>query len=572
MAQINPFVGDLSANAALILSFVKRAKALDSDLVIFPELALTGYPPEDLLLKPRFIDDNIRALKDLSKKVRGITAVVGFVDRREDIYNAAAIIHAGQVVDVYHKMYLPNYGVFDEQRYFQAGTEALNFTLNGVKVGVGICEDIWYPEGPARVQALAGAQVVVNINASPYHIGKALVREEMLVTRALDNEVIIAYNNMYGGQDELLFDGQGMVISERGVVMARGKAFEEDLIVADLNIDATFMARLHDTRRREEKLRTPIEGLREIELAVRRKKKKKKRLPPRDVRPLDVREEVFRGLVLGTRDYVKKNGFTHAVIGLSGGIDSAVVAAIAAEALGAGNITAVFMPSRYTSVESKEDAEATAKNLGIEMLTVPMDETFERYLEMLKPVFRGRKPDTTEENLQARVRGNILMALSNKFGWLVLTTGNKSEMSVGYATLYGDMAGGFAVIKDLPKTLEYEVASWINENAGSDLIPARVLTKAPTAELKADQTDQDVLPPYDVLDRILKAYVEEDKGLDEIVEMGFPARVVKKVIRMVDLSEYKRRQAPPGIKITPRALGKDRRMPITNGYRKGYSE
>ena len=572
MAQINPFVGDLSANAALILSFVKRAKALDSDLVIFPELALTGYPPEDLLLKPRFIDDNIRALKDLSKKVRGITAVVGFVDRREDIYNAAAIIHAGQVVDVYHKMYLPNYGVFDEQRYFQAGTEALNFTLNGVKVGVGICEDIWYPEGPARVQALAGAQVVVNINASPYHIGKALVREEMLVTRALDNEVIIAYNNMYGGQDELLFDGQGMVISERGVVMARGKAFEEDLIVADLNIDATFMARLHDTRRREEKLRTPIEGLREIELAVRRKKKKKKRLPPRDVRPLDVREEVFRGLVLGTRDYVKKNGFTHAVIGLSGGIDSAVVAAIAAEALGAGNITAVFMPSRYTSVESKEDAEATAKNLGIEMLTVPMDETFERYLEMLKPVFRGRKPDTTEENLQARVRGNILMALSNKFGWLVLTTGNKSEMSVGYATLYGDMAGGFAVIKDLPKTLEYEVASWINENAGSDLIPARVLTKAPTAELKADQTDQDVLPPYDVLDRILKAYVEEDKGLDEIVEMGFPARVVKKVIRMVDLSEYKRRQAPPGIKITPRALGKDRRMPITNGYRKGYAE
>jgi len=572
MAQINPFVGDLSANAALILSFVKRAKALDSDLVIFPELALTGYPPEDLLLKPRFIDDNIRALKDLSKKVRGITAVVGFVDRREDIYNAAAIIHAGQVVDVYHKMYLPNYGVFDEQRYFQAGTEALNFTLNGVKVGVGICEDIWYPEGPARVQALAGAQVVVNINASPYHIGKALVREEMLVTRALDNEVIIAYNNMYGGQDELLFDGQGMVISERGVVMARGKAFEEDLIVADLNIDATFMARLHDTRRREEKLRTPIEGLREIELAVRRKKKKKKRLPPRDVRPLDVREEVFRGLVLGTRDYVKKNGFTHAVIGLSGGIDYAVAAAIAAEALGAGNITAVFMPSRYTSVESKEDAEATAKNLGIEMLTVPMDETFERYLEMLKPVFRGRKPDTTEENLQARVRGNILMALSNKFGWLVLTTGNKSEMSVGYATLYGDMAGGFAVIKDLPKTLEYEVASWINENAGSDLIPARVLTKAPTAELKADQTDQDVLPPYDVLDRILKAYVEEDKGLDEIVEMGFPARVVKKVIRMVDLSEYKRRQAPPGIKITPRALGKDRRMPITNGYRKGYSE
>lgn len=566
MAQINVTVGDLGGNAKKILSYSEKARKLGCDIVLFPELSITGYPPEDLLLKPKFIDDNIDCLNNLSRGIKGITAVVGFVDRQEDIFNAAAVIHGGKVADVYHKMYLPNYGVFDEQRYFQMGTTPLNFVIDGITVGVGICEDIWYPEGPARAQSLAGAEVIVNINASPYNMGKAWIREEMLITRAMDNEVIIAYNNMVGGQDELVFDGQGMIIDEKGNIIARGKPFEEDLIITDLNIDATLMTRIHDPRKREEKLKAPVEGVRKITIETEKRPKAKPRLPKRKEEPLEKTAEILEALVLGTRDYVKKNGFHHAVIGLSGGIDSSLVAAVAVDALGRENITGVFMPSRYTSAESRIDAKKLAKNLGIEFLTVPIDGIFENYLETMEKPFKGRKPDITEENLQARIRGNILMAMSNKFGWLVLTTGNKSEMSVGYATLYGDMAGGFAVIKDVPKTLVYELSSKINELAGKLVIPERVLTKAPTAELKFNQTDQDTLPPYDILDRILKAYVEEDKSPEEIISMGFRKETVRKVIRMVDLSEYKRRQAPPGVKITPRALGKDRRMPITNGY------
>jgi NAD+ synthase (glutamine-hydrolysing) len=540
---------------------------MEADLVVFPELALTGYPPEDLLLKPRFIDDNIEWLKRISRKIRGITAIIGFVDREEDIYNAAAIVHKGAVVDVYKKMFLPNYGVFDEQRYFQAGSGPLNLTFGDVTVGVGICEDIWYPEGPARVQALAGAQVIVNINASPYHVGKAGLREDMLITRALDNEVIVAYNNTVGGQDELIFDGQGMIINEQGKVIARGKPFSEDLIVADLDLDGVIRRRLHDTRRRIERLERDIKTVREISLHPERVKRKKKALTARVLlEPLNCLEEVLRALVLGTKDYVKKNRFRHCVIGLSGGIDSSLVCAVAAEALGSKNITGVFMPSRYSSPGSKKDAKALAANLGIELVTIPIQKTFESYLKMLKDAFVKRPADVTEENLQARIRGNIIMALSNKFGWLVLTTGNKSEMSVGYATLYGDMAGGFAVIKDVAKTMVYELASYMNVRAGRVLIPERVLVKAPTAELKPGQTDQDTLPPYEILDPILKAYVEDDRSLDEIVAMGFKNGVVKKIIEMVDRSEYKRRQAPPGIKITLRAFGKDRRMPITNRY------
>ncbi|MBI5826359.1 MAG: NAD+ synthase, partial [Deltaproteobacteria bacterium] len=512
MAQMNPTVGAIRENAKKILAFSGEARGLGADLVIFPELAVTGYPPEDLLLKPNFIDDNIKCLKELSGKIRGITAVVGFVDRKADIHNAAAIIHGSKVADVYHKMYLPNYGVFDEQRYFRAGTVALNFVLNGVTIGLEICEDIWYPEGPARIQSLAGAEVIVNINASPYHAGKALTREEMLATRALDNGVIIAYNNTVGGQDELVFDGQGMIIDENGKVAARGKAFEEDLIVADIDVDAIAAARLHDPRRRELHLKTRVEGLREITLEGGRARRKKSPLPKRDIAPLEHRDEVLNALVLGTRDYVEKNGFRHVIIGLSGGIDSCLVAAIAALALGAKNVTGVSMPSRYTSIESVEDAGELAGNLGTGLLTIPINDAFESYLETLKDAFKGREEDATEENLQARIRGNILMALSNKFGSLVLTTGNKSEMSVGYATLYGDMAGGFAVIKDVPKTLVYELGRRINENAGRAVIPERVFTKAPSAELKFNQTDQDTLPPYGVLDRILKAYVEEDRG------------------------------------------------------------
>lgn len=567
MAQINPTVGALAKNAEKILKFVDKARGAEADLVVFPELALTGYPPEDLLLKPRFIDGNIEWLRKISRKIRGITAIVGFVDSEEDIYNAAAVIHKGTVVSVYHKMFLPNYGVFDEQRYFQAGRGPLNVTLGEVTVGVGICEDIWFPEGPARVQALAGADVIVNINASPYHVGKAVLREDMLVTRALDNEVIVAYNNTVGGQDELIFDGQGIIINEQGTVVARGKPFSEDLIVADLDLEGVTRKRLHDSRRRRERLDSDAASVREVTLHPERIKRKKKPLRRKAVpEPVSRLEEVLSALLLGTSDYVKKNRFRHCVIGLSGGIDSSLVAAVSAEALGSKNITGVVMPSRYSSPHSKEDALALAKNLGIKVITVPIHKAFTSYLAMLKDAFAKRSPDVTEENLQARIRGNIIMALSNKFGWLVLTTGNKSEMSVGYATLYGDMAGGFAVIKDVPKTMVYELASYINLRAGRDLIPERVLVKPPSAELRPGQTDQDALPPYEMLDPILRAYVEEDKSLEEIVAMGFKSRVVKKVIEMVDRSEYKRRQAPPGIKITPRAFGKDRRMPITNRF------
>ncbi|CAG1065637.1 NAD+ synthase (glutamine-hydrolysing) [uncultured bacterium] len=566
MAQMNPVVGDIAGNAKKVLAWTAKAKRAGAHLVLFPELTITGYPPEDLLLKPSFIEENIKALKALAKKITGITAVIGFVDRGDDIYNAAAIVHKGRVCGVYHKMYLPNYGVFDEQRYFQAGGKPLNFILNGVTIGLEICEDIWYPEGPARLQSLAGAELIVNINASPYHVGKAALREEMLITRARDNEVIIAYNNTVGGQDELVFDGRGLVIDEKGNVLARGKAFEEDLVTVDIDIDPIYMARLHDPRRRELKRTLPNGSVNVLDLGPIRKKKKTAPLSKRKTPRLEEAEEVLQALILGTRDYVKKNGFTHVAVGLSGGIDSALVAAVASLALGSKNITCVAMPSRYTSKESIIDAEALAKNLGIKLMTIPIEDTFSQYLKMMKPAFKGTKPNEAEENMQARIRGNILMALSNKFGWLVLTTGNKSEMSVGYATLYGDMAGGFAVIKDVPKTLVYAVSQQVNRRAGRILIPERIFTKAPTAELRPNQTDQDTLPPYDILDKVLKAYVEEDKSIDEIMAMGFEKALVKKVARMVDLSEYKRRQAPPGIKITPRALGKDRRMPITNRY------
>ncbi|MBI5892654.1 MAG: NAD+ synthase [Deltaproteobacteria bacterium] len=594
MAQINPTVGDLSGNTKKILDFISKAKELDIDLIAFPELAVTGYPPEDLLLKPQFVKDNAAFLKKIAAKTKGITAIVGFVDSPEDIYediyNAAAVIHDGEIAGVYHKMFLPNYGVFDEERYFQAGAAPLNIVLNGITIGIGICEDIWYPEGPARIQAIAGAEVVVNINASPYHMGKARFRQEMLAARASDNGVIIAYNNMVGGQDELVFDGQGMIIDEKGNVIANGKAFEEDLIIAELDVEGIFSSRLHDPRRRKEKIALEAEMKRVQKIVLHAKPKNRNRfkpLVPKVGNPFSQIEEVYNALVLGTHDYVKKNGFNHAVIGLSGGIDSAVVASIAVDALGKKNVTGIFMPSRYSSKASLEDAGSLAKNLGIEFIIIPIQETFKKYLSILSKPFKNKKPDTAEENIQARIRGNILMALSNKFGWLVLTTGNKSEMSVGYATLYGDMAGGFAVIKDVPKTLVYKLADYRNgkregarrvpigapiRRMGRDgwgqgaLIPERVLEKAPTAELRPNQTDQDTLPPYEILDPILKAYVEDDKSFEEIIAMGFDEKIVKKVIKMVDASEYKRRQSPPGIKITPRALGKDRRMPITNRY------
>ncbi len=562
MAQVNPTVGDLPGNASLILSYAQKALDQRADLVVFPELAVSGYPPEDLLLKPAFIEDNLKALDGLSREIKGLTAVVGFVDRAQGgICNAAAIIHDSEVAGVYHKMNLPNYGVFDEKRYFIAGKEPLNFVLKGVTMGLGVCEDIWTPEGPARLQAECGASVIVNINASPYNMEKAAIREKMLSERAMDNDVFIIYNNMVGGQDELVFDGQGLIIGSGGDVLARARAFEEELLVYDLEVGPSLKGGIEGGR--------ACKGLRTITIAS-KKRGEKPKLPLRKIAPLTACEEVYRALVLGTRDYARKNGFTHAVIALSGGIDSALVAVIAKEALGSENITCVFMPSKYTSTQSTKDAGELAENLGIELLTLPIDEIFGLYLKGLGPFFGAKAEDSTEENLQARIRGDIVMALSNKFGWLVLTTGNKSEMSVGYATLYGDMAGGFAVIKDVPKTLVYKICEWINKRRGvAPLIPASVLTKAPSAELREDQRDQDTLPPYEELDTILKAYVEEDQSLAKIVEMGFAEQMVKRVIDMVDKSEYKRRQAAPGIKITPRAFGRDRRMPITNRYKAG---
>lgn len=568
LAQINTIVGDIEGNTEKIISYIKEARDKGADIVAFPELAVTGYPPEDLLLKPQFINDNIKALKRIARHVDDIVSIVGFVDKDSDIYNAAAIIHQGGVKDVYHKIFLPNYGVFDEMRYFQEGDIPGLYKLGDIVFGVNICEDIWYPDGPSRVQALAGAEFIININASPYHIGKLIFRERMLSTRASDSTIIVAYLNTVGGQDELVFDGQSLVFNERGNLISRGRAFDEDLIIVDLNLDAVFMTRLHDPRRRREALYLEESAIRFVEISSEYHRKVLKPTFECILSPhLSESEEIYTALVTGTRDYVRKNGFKKVLIGLSGGIDSSLVATIAKDALGSDSVKGMFMPSAYTSKESYEDALELARNLNIEIFEIPITDIFESYLKTLKPVFNDLPPDVAEENIQARIRGNLLMALSNKYGWLVLTTGNKSEMSVGYATLYGDMAGGFAIIKDVPKTMVYQLAQWRNNREGKPLIPERVLWKEPSAELKPDQKDTDTLPSYEVLDPILKAYIEEDRSFDEIITHGCELECTQKVINMIDKSEYKRRQAPPGIKITERAFGRDRRFPITNKYR-----
>jgi len=581
LAQVDVCVGDLKGNLRKILEYLDRAKNLGINILCFPELAITGYPPEDLLLKPSFIEDNLEVLDKVRESSDSITTIVGFVDRAEDIYNAAAIIHDKKLVDVYHKRYLPNYGVFDENRYFQTGFRAPVYKLGDLTFGVNICEDIWYPGDPTREQALLGdAHIIINISSSPYYASKVSARERMLSTRASDYSVIIAFCNLVGGQDELVFDGHSVVIGERGEIIARASGFKEELLSLDINVNRVFRSRLHDPRRRKDKHElglqsenaelieiTNVEKSRRLASTSASQKKGRPDIKPKVQQFFNIEEEVFLALVLGTRDYVTKNGFKRAVVGLSGGIDSSLVAAIAAEALGKENVVGVSMPSRYSSKGSITDAEIFSKNLGIELLTVSIESVFAAYLEMLSGVFRGKKQDVTEENLQARLRGNILMALSNKFGWLVLTTGNKSEMSVGYCTLYGDMAGGFAVIKDVPKTLVYSLARFFNDSKGREVIPESVLQKPPSAELRPDQKDTDSLPPYDILDPILKAYVEDDLSVEEITALGFEETLVNRVIRMVDLNEYKRRQGPPGIKITARAFGKDRRFPITNLYR-----
>ncbi len=569
IAQINSTVGDFSGNTNKIMQSIDQAKSLGVDLLTLPELAITGYPPEDLLLKPQFIKQNKESLNKIIEHSSGIMVVVGFVDSDGDIYNAAAVLYNKKLVGVYHKFYLPNYGVFDENRYFQAGVGCPVFIIYGIGMGITICEDMWYEAGPAIIQAYAGARVLINISASPYHAGKGLFRERMLATRASDSIAIVVHNNLIGGQDELVFDGNSLIINEKGEVIARGKQFEEDFVVADLDVESVFRSQLHDSRRRKEIpwVREKLEGATKIEVSSEYPAIAKPHLPPRQVERLDELTEIYQALVLGTRDYIHKNSFDKVVIGLSGGVDSSLVAAIATDALGADNVTGVSMPSRYSSRGSISDAEALARNLGIQFEVIPIEKAFSSYLETLAEPFKDAQPDITEENIQARIRGNILFALSNKFGWLVLACSNKSETATGYTTLYGDMAGGFIPLKDVPKTLVVELATYKNRQAGEEVIPPAILTKAPSAELRPGQKDVDTLPPYDILDPILKAYVEDDLAIDQITDMGFGRDTVTKIARMVDRSEYKRRQTAPGIKITPRDFGRDRRLPITNKFK-----
>ncbi len=569
MAQINCTVGDLEGNVKKIKEYIKLAQEQEADIVAFPELSVTGYPPEDLLLKPQFIQDNLEALQEIVQASTGICTVVGFVDRKDDIYNAAAIISDQEIFGVFHKKQLPNYGVFDEYRYFKPGEDLSVYLIKGAVVAINICEDIWYPDGPASVQAKkGGAEVVLNINASPYHISKWKTREKMLSTRAFDNGIWVAYVNLVGGQDELVFDGDSMIFDPEGTLVARGKQLEEELILYDLELEKSLSAKLHYPRGREENPEEFNEKnhLPQIKVSEKASTAKRKKLSKREIITPHPTGEVYKALVLGTSDYLRKNGFGKAVIGLSGGIDSALVASIAVDALEKENLIGVFMPSVYTAEKSKKDALKLASNLGIKVITIPIQTVFQTYLSTLQKEFKGKSADVTEENIQARIRGNILMALSNKFGWIVLTTGNKSELACGYATLYGDMAGGFAVIKDIPKTLVYELAKYKNSISGKEIIPQSIIAREPTAELKENQKDSDTLPPYSVLDPILKAYVEEDQSFQDIIASGYDEKIVKRVISLVDKSEYKRRQAPPGIKVTQRAFGKDRRLPITNRY------
>ena len=563
LAQINTTVGDIWGNVERMSDALERAVDSGADLVAYPELTIPGYPPEDLLMRPSFIEENMRAMREFAGQVpEGMVAAVGFVDLDADLYNACAVVSGGEVLHRYHKHYLPNYGVFDENRYFKEGSGAPIVDLGGALIGMSVCEDIWYPGGPAREQALAGASVLLNISASPYHRRKGAFRERMLGVRASDYGCYVVFCNLVGGQDELVFDGHSVVFDPEGGLVARADQFKEDFLVVDLYPDQSLMQRLHDPRpRKENPEREP-----EVVKVPGHEPAAVEPVEPRIEPSLSEEGEVLEGLVLGLGDYFRKNGFSRAVLGLSGGIDSSLAAAVAVEALGPQNVTGVLMPSRYTSDLSNTDAAALAKNLGIDTQTIPIGRAFDAYREMMEDAFNGLPEDVTEENLQSRIRGNILMALSNKFGWIVLSTGNKSEMSVGYSTLYGDSAGGFAVVRDVPKTLVYRVARHFNERKDREVIPDSVLTKEPSAELREDQRDTDSLPPYDVLDPILEAYIEEDMGVAQIVGSGFDEDDVRRIVQLVDRAEYKRRQAPTGIKVTGRAFGRDRRMPITNRY------
>jgi len=569
LAQINPIVGDLRGNVDKVLAGIQRAEALRVDLLAFPELTLTGYPPEDLLTRPQFISDNLACLEEVRQAARGaMVVVVGFVDRQDDLHNAAAVLQGQRRIGVYYKRCLPNYGVFDEKRYFQSGGDNGVFQLGEWLFGVTICEDLWIPTGPFVEQAGAGeALLLLNLSASPYHAGKPAERWQMFAARARDTAAALAVVNLVGGQDELIFDGAGAVFSPAGEPIAQGRLFEEDFIVVDLDREKMLQQRSENRPGREEKSSGPA-ALRRIVLPLPPAAGSKPDVPPRPRITLpEQEEEIYQALTLGTRDYVNKNRFEKVVIGLSGGVDSALTASIAVDALGAERVITLALPSQFSSDETRRDTRQLADNLGVRLLEIPIDEVYAAYLKALAPTLGPHEIGVTEENIQSRIRGNLLMALSNYYGWLVLNTGNKSEASVGYCTLYGDMAGGISIIKDLSKTRVYRLCRNRNARAKGPWIPESILERPPSAELKPDQKDTDTLPEYDVLDRILQAYVEEEKPFKEILQLGLDEAVVRDVVARVDQNEYKRRQSPPGLKITRRALGKDRRLPITNHYR-----
>jgi len=566
LAQLNSTVGDFEGNVRKAKLALEKAHALQSDLLLIPELFIPGYPPEDLSFRLSFLKANRKALEEFAESTsnKKVVSVVGFIDFDEDLYNAAAVVYDGKVKGIYRKIFLPNYSVFDEKRYFRAGDKLLVLKFGSAKVGLTICEDIWSPAEPlASLVNGFGSQLVVNISASPYCVGKPRFRESYVSMKAYEYHVAIAYCNMVGGQDELVFDGSSFVCDANGRLLARSKSFEEDLITVDVDLEENIRVNLTEPRRRY----TYMENLPVEVIQFDEPKQKKQQLNPSIAQPYTREQEMFMALLTGLRDYVRKNGFKKVVLGLSGGMDSSLVAAIAVEALGAENVKGVLMPSMYTSKENIEDASLLAENLGIETFTIPITEVYESYLKTLEPMFSNMPRDATEENIQARIRGNYLMALSNKFGWLVLTTGNKSEIATGYCTLYGDTAGGFAVIKDVYKTDVYRIARWYNDWKGREIIPQRVFVKPPTAELRPNQTDQEKLPPYDVLDGILRLCIEEGLDAEEIVQKGYDPSTVGKVLQMLHTSEYKRKQAPIGTKISVRAFGKDWRMPTTNKFR-----
>jgi NAD+ synthase (glutamine-hydrolysing) len=568
LAQINTVVGDLDGNRAKLEEWIERAKTQGVELLLFPELAITGYPPEDLLLRPSFVRAAEASLEQVAQKARGIVVLVGTPLYDRDLYNACAVCAGGEVKAVYRKRFLPNYGVFDEDRYFAPGRDLILLEHGKTLIGTTVCEDMWQPGPPATDLSLAGAELLVNLSASPFHLSKDREREEMLITRARDNSCFVALCNAVGGQDELIFDGHSVVIDDEGDVLARAPGFEEALLVVDIDPEAVIGRRLRDVRRRAlERERTESPPVSLVHVGVAKEPTNGKHVAGEVAPLLDELEQMRLALELGLRDYVQKNGFTDVVIGVSGGIDSALTAALAVEALGAERVHCVSMPSRYSSEGTRRDAKALAESLGTHFLELPIDHIYEAFESALAEAFCGREPDLAEENLQARIRGVLLMALSNKFGWLVIATGNKSELSVGYSTLYGDMAGGFALLKDVYKTDVFRLAIYLDERAGRELIPQSIIERAPSAELRDNQLDEDSLPPYPKLDRVLEAYVEEDRSREELSTDGFETDVVDRAIAMIDRAEYKRRQAPPGVKLRPKAFGRDRRTPITNRWR-----